>query len=59
MPRPMISAIAHNSRRLPEATSARGLDERDLWDVRDLDNWIDSLKAGPSLDTSSIVDRLA
>jgi hypothetical protein len=30
-----------------------------LWDVRDLDNWIDSLKAGPSLDTSSIVDRLA
>ena len=37
----------------------RLIDGRKVWDVRDLDNWIDSLKAGPSLDTSSIVDRLA
>jgi hypothetical protein len=29
-----------------------------LWDVRDLDNWIDSLKAGVEDNTDSIVARL-
>jgi hypothetical protein len=30
-----------------------------LWDVHDLDKWIDSLKAGVNIDADDIVARLA